>query len=320
MADRTSGWRNVARARIWNRPPASAATAWLSVTPSCRPARRRSPGSPRGSAAASRSSSWVGGGSCLTRRRNPSSSRLDSAAGELFPVQAVREFDQREGIAPRFRDDLVAYAFVKVSGNDRGKQLAGVGFRQPFDGDLIDSGHGGDGFPGREHKRQRVRVDATGRERQGEQRRRIDPLRVIDKTQHGPLAGSLRQQAEHREADMEPVRYLAGFLAERDAERIGLWHGQAAGEVQHLPAQLVQRRVRQLYFRLDTADASDLETGPHRGGVVEQSGLADAGLAAEDQRSACAPCGVLDEGVDLRALPAAASQRSFRHHRAPTTV
>jgi hypothetical protein len=47
-------------------------------------------------------------------------------------------------------------------------------------------------------------------------------------------------------------------------------------------------------------------------------GLADTGLAAEHQGPAAAPRGVLDEGVDLSALPPTAPQCFSRHNRAPT--
>ena len=66
----------------------------------------------------------------------------------------------------------------------------------------------------------------------------------------------------------------------------GLRSRKEIGEMQHLPAELVQSRVRQFHLRLDPADTSDPETRPLGGGIVKQSGLADARLAAEDQRSA----------------------------------
>ena len=55
----------------------------------------------------------------------------------------------------------------------------------------------------------------------------VQPLLVIDQADQRPLPGHLRQQAQHRQPDQEPVRRRPGAQAERGPQRIPLRHRQA---------------------------------------------------------------------------------------------
>jgi len=63
-----------------------------------------------------------------------------------------------------------------------------------------------------------LRVHSARDEAQGVGRFRIDPLRVVHDAQHRTLLGKLREQAERRERDQEPVGALGGSQAERPLE------------------------------------------------------------------------------------------------------
>ena len=83
-------------------------------------------------------------------------------------------------------------------------------------------------FAGGEHEPHGLGQQTTGDERESQRRGLIQPLRVIDDTQHRPLLGHLRQQAEHGQGDEEPVRGGAGAQAEHDLQRLALRAGQRA--------------------------------------------------------------------------------------------
>jgi len=57
-----------------------------------------------------------------------------------------------------------------------------------------------------EQQRDPLGVQPPRHERQRLRRGPVQPLRIIDQARQRPARGHLRQQAQHRQADQEPVR------------------------------------------------------------------------------------------------------------------
>jgi hypothetical protein len=76
--------------------------------------------------------------------------------------------------------------------------------------------------------------------------------------------------------------------------------------MQHPPAQLLERRIRQLHLRLDTISMCLLEVRRRVGGVAQQRGFADARLTSHNQRPAAADPNVREQPVKGRDLLSAA--------------
>ena len=66
-----------------------------------------------------------------------------------------------------------------------------------------------------EQHHHRLRQQPARHERQCLRRGAVQPLRVVDHAQQRPLLRGLREQAQHRQADEEPVRHRARAQAER---------------------------------------------------------------------------------------------------------
>src|SRR5947208_2249239 len=69
-------------------------------------------------------------------------------------------------------------------------------------------------------------------------------------------------------------------------------------------AQLMQADVVQLHLGLHPDGADDMQIGCRIDEVLEQSRLADAGLASQEQRSAFAPSNIRDHAIEHGTLPA----------------
>ena len=132
--------------------------------------------------------------------------------------------------------------------------------------------------------------DRVGREpSRGEderaRRRRVGEVQVVDDDGDRPVLGVPADQAQHRRADREPVAPVgaadgAGSASAAD-ERVRLHRGDAVERAQRGPQQLQQRGERDLALGLEPGRAQHAACRPAPlDGVVEQGGLADAGLAA----------------------------------------
>ena len=130
-----------------------------------------------------------------------------------------------------------------------------------------------------EHDRNRLRQQATCDKRQGQRRRLIQPLRVIDHTQQRTLLGHLREQAQHRQPDKEPIRGFAGGQAEHDLHGLSLRRRKPLEPVEQRPAQLMQTGEGQLHVRLDPHRPDDGGIRRRRDQVVQQRRLSDPGLS-----------------------------------------
>ena len=150
-------------------------------------------------------------------------------------------------------------------------------------------------------------------EQQRLERAVVEPLAVVDERQQRLLLGGRGEQAQHARHD--GVAIAARRLAERErpAQRGGLGRRDRVEPVEQRPEQLAQARERDVRLGLHPARAQDRHAGALRPGarVLEQRGLADPGLADEQQRAAPAGAGVAQQPVDPGPLLVAADE----HHR-----
>jgi len=102
----------------------------------------------------------------------------------------------------------------------------------------------------REHEDDRLRLQASGHEREHLCRRLIEPLGIVDQAQKRLLFGGVREQAQHREPDEKPIGPRARRQAEGRPERILLGSRQALEPVQQRHAQLVETGEGKLHLRL----------------------------------------------------------------------
>ncbi len=139
---------------------------------------------------------------------------------------------------------------------------------------------------GRNHDRNRIRDEAPEGEQQRLRAWRVDPVGVVDEHEHRTLLGIRRQQAERRGANGKARLGHSRPQRQRGLERRGLRGRDLLEEAQGRPEQLEQRRERDLGLGLEAARPQDAHPASHLGGVVEQHGLADPGLADQGERCA----------------------------------
>ena len=170
--------------------------------------------------------------------------------------------------------------------------------REEVDGGLV--GQALDGDRGQAHEsvggtlavaHAEEQPDAVGRqaapdERQRGQRLLVDPLGVVDHAQQALLGGHLRQQGEACEPDEEAVGGTLVMETERRRQGVTLRPRQLAAEVEERAEQAVQARVAQVALGLDAGDPDAAQARGRAGGVLEEAGLAHAGLAGDDARPA----------------------------------
>jgi hypothetical protein len=259
----------------------------------------------------------------LARKRpNPLEEGLLDAAGhgprvgkseparELGRRQPTRQLQQRQWVAARLGDDLIAHALVQPPRQGRRQQGACDVVSDPFDdhlrqadelvdvGGLTDGEHDGDplGQQAPRHEGQRLRRGA------------IEPLHIVDQTHERLHLGRLGEQGEDRQGHEEAVRGVAVLQPERRAQGIALRTGQSVESVEHRRAQLVKPGERELHLRLDARDPGDATLRGPLGDVVQQRRLADPRLTAQQQHCAVAGPDALQLAVQHFALAASASQ------------
>ena len=133
-----------------------------------------------------------------------------------------------------------------------------------------------------EHDPDRLRQQAPRDERQRQRRGVVQPLRVIDDPQQRTLLRRLRQQAQHRQPDEEPVRRRAGAQPEDDLERLALGGRKPAEAIEQRSAQLMEAREGQLHLGLHAHRPHDGQVRRRLDQVVQQRRLADSGLASSE--------------------------------------
>ena len=260
----------------------------------------------------------------LRKRRDPPLETLLYPAGHrqlachAEPARQFRgrdpagQFEQRQRVAAGLRDNPVADPLIDPAGNHRGQQGPGVSVGQALEDQL---GQARDRHRARvtdaDDHRDRFGFQPAGHEGQDLGRGLVQPLRVIDQAQQRLVRGHLGQQGQNRQTHEEAVRCAARTQPEGDAESITLRSGQPDTAIQHPAAELVQRREGQLHLRLDALSACHLEVLCGTGGVTQQLGLADTGLAAHHQRPAVPRPDVREQPVENHALLATAAEH---HH------
>ena len=195
-------------------------------------------------------------------------------ARQLPGRQPARQLDQGQRVAPGLGHDLVAHPLVQRRGQHRAEQRPRVVLPQAGHGEFAQSGQVRAWDAGPEHHGDRVGRQPPHRERQRLRRGPVQPLLVVDQADQRPVPGRLRQQAQGREADQEPVRRRPGGLAERGPQGLPLRRRQPVQPAQHRRAQLVQPGEGQLHLRLHARRANQLASCRVPGQVVEQCGLA----------------------------------------------
>ena len=156
---------------------------------------------------------------------------------------------------------------------------------------VVGSGPGG----GQHHDR--FFPDPADDEGEDAGRRRVQPLHVVEQAEHGP--GRVREQGEHGQRDEERVRGVrAALQAERDPQRRRLRSGQAVHGGQQRAEQLMQRGVGQVRLGRRAVGRQHGGAAGPLARVLEQRGLADPRLAAEQQAAALAGARPGEQPVD----------------------
>ncbi len=223
-------------------------------------------------------------------------------ARQLRRRRRARQLQQRQRIAPRFGDDLLAHPRIDRPGQRRIQQRPRITLRQTLDLELRQPSQLTVRNPGRKHQAYRFGPQPTRHERQCLRRRAVKPLRVIDQAHHRPLRRRLSQQAEGGQPDQEPVRRRARAHAERGPQRLQLRTRQHAQPVQQRRAQLMQPGERQLHLRLHARHPQHPAPGRLPGQVLQQRRLAHPRLAVHHQHPALTGTHRLDQPVQHAAL------------------
>ena len=125
----------------------------------------------------------------------------------------------------------------------------------------------------------------------------VEPLDVVEEAHERLRLGDVREQAQDREPNEEPVRRRAVVETEGRAQGMSLRCRQPLDAVVERPAQLMKPGECQLHLGLDTRGMHDPAARRVGQDVVEQGGLADAGLAAQDDHAAGPIAGTRDQGL-----------------------
>jgi hypothetical protein len=235
--------------------------------------------------------------------------------GELVGGQRPGQLQQGQGVAAGPLDQPLDHLGGQVEAvpGEQGRRRLRVEALEAQLGQAGGREVAGVAVAGGEQAHHPLGLQPPGGEGQRLRRRAVQPLGLVDQAQQRPLLGRLAEQAQHRHRDQEPVvgpareaPALRGAEAEGAAEGRRLRAGQPAGQAQHGPEQLVQGGERQLGLGLDPGRPEHRHPLGLPGGMVEQRGLAGAGLAADHQHPAARPAGVREQPFQGVALGASA--------------
>ena len=276
------------------RPPAPRPSAPM---PEPSAARHSSVGSPTGSAAAISSSRRVSAGAARAAAGSPPRSGLASGrdAGQSEPArqlrrrQAARQLQQRQRVAARLGHDPVAHPLVQRPA-DRPSPAAPAHRRRAARHQRAPAAPPA---PARRRARRTAKTNATD----SASSRRATNASACAEARSSHCASSTRQTSgcssatsDSRLSTARPTRKRSGACpcaqAERGAQRVALRRREALEPVEHRRAQLMQPGERELHLRLDARRSRDRGTQTRARQVVQQRGLADPGLAAQDQHPA----------------------------------
>jgi hypothetical protein len=242
--------------------------------------------------------------------------RQPEPAGQGRRAHPVRELEQGERIAPRLRDDPVADPLVERPWECRAQEHARIGGGQAVQDEV---GQPGELLAGVRQAHGEDHAQRFGQQPAGDERQRlggchVEPLRVVDEAQERPFLGDLRQQAEDRETDEEPVGRVSLAQPERRRQRGALRPGQVLEPIEHRCAELMQPRERQLHLGLHPGRSRQPAIGGPLGQIAQQRGLPDPRLAPQHEAPALARAHHPEQLVELRALLLPPPQRRFAAH------
>ena len=202
---------------------------------------------------------------------------------QLRRAQPARQLEQRQRVAPGLRDYPVADPLVQHEPHRGVQQRPCVAVAQAAHLQLGQVLKLLARFTRGEHDPDRLGQQPPRHEGQRQRRGLIQPLRVIDDTQQRTLLGHLREQAQHRQPDEEPIWSGAGAQPEHDLERLALRSRKPLEAIEHRSAQLMQAREGQLHLGLHAHRPHDGQLRRRLDEVLQQRRLPDPGLAPQNQ-------------------------------------
>ena len=154
------------------------------------------------------------------------------------------------GFPSCLREDPVADPPVQREPHRRAQQRAGITVDEAVHLEIRQVPKLLARLPCCEHEPHRLGQQPASDERERQRRGLIQPLRVVDDAEQGTLLGHLGDQAQHGQADEEPVRGGARAEPEHDLHGLTLWSRQPLEPIEQRCAQLMQARVGQLHLGL----------------------------------------------------------------------
>jgi hypothetical protein len=231
--------------------------------------------------------------------------------GQLVLAQRGRQLEQRERIAARRRHEARQDVGRRHPVEPIGEESVGVVVAERLQGELGDAGRReGPEVPlahGHDHG-DRLSLESARGEHERLGRGTIQPLRVVDAAEQRTLLAGLGEQAEQAERDEEAVLDALGGQAEGTLHRGRLRRGQAVDQIETRADELVHARERQLVLGLDADAAQHAHVGRLALGVLEQRGLADARLPAQDHDRTAFVARALKQRVQFALLSLSAHQ------------
>lgn len=172
-------------------------------------------------------------------------------------------------------------------------------------------------IPCGEDHRDPVGAEPTGAEQQRTGRRRVQPVRVVDDAEHRVLLGRSGEQRQRRHSHQERFDRTPRLLTEHDPQGSRLGFRQSGVQPGQRAQQAVQRREHQRRLHRHTLGAQHGGVAGTRHELLEQRGLADTGLAADDQRPRQPASRPLDERSQELPLRLATDQHATKVHAPP---
>jgi hypothetical protein len=171
-----------------------------------------------------------------------------------------------------------------------------------------------------EDHRHPIRAESPCHEGKRLRRLPVQPLTIVDDTDERSLLRGVGEQGQDGQADQEPIRSVSVSEAERGTQCVALRARQLGNPIQHRRAHLVQPRKREFHLGLDARCTRNVATLSLLDQVLEQGGLPDTCLAAQDEYLALTSPGIGNDATKRLALGAPAMQplprKGIRHRTA----
>ena len=162
--------------------------------------------------------------------------------------------------------------------------------------------------PGGDDDRDGLRLKPASGERERLRGFGVQPVRVIDGDEERGVLGRGGEERQCRRSHGQPVGRVPGFERERGPQRRRLPGGKIADLREERTAHLEQPSKGHLGFGRHAPGAHDehVRGSPH--GVLDQRGLPDARLAAQNEGAACPGACIVQKPVDRGALDLASDE------------